>query len=194
MAYPRIFCLAVLTLFIACADSGASGENGLNSGDLTATDTAQDVADSEQSVAKLAASIQLPGAAPHDFVANLGVKCSFQKLDQLLITATGASESASETIVLRIGVSKVASIEAGGTEFPIELVGIGKDVDPGTASWSYETDGATLLSAGLVDPSSKVTLSSLSPCKGTFGVKWTDVEGSTMSIEDGLFEISLTEP
>ncbi|NUN13349.1 MAG: hypothetical protein HUU55_06895 [Myxococcales bacterium] len=187
-------CHLVLALTIfSCSDDNDSVGNSTNSGDIIASDVQQELNDVEQSVAKFAASIQLPNSAPHGFVANLGVKCSFQKLDQLLITATGASESASESIVIRIGVSKVTSIAPGGSEFPFQLVGVGKDVDPGTASWSYETDGAVLLSAGLVDASSKVTLTSLSPCEGTFDLSWTDVEGQTISIDGGSFQISLTE-
>lgn len=182
---------------------GACAADGSGDGDA-AQDAAQgdgDTGPGEPSkVAELRATIVAPWRGePGTFSANVAQECRFLASGQLHVTGTALSAVGAESLAMRIGIFETVDLSTGPQSFDIvSQPDKGSNVTLGKAALTFgfeDKSGATINLSHILD-GSKVTISSLDPCEGTFSaaIAALDPNGAAITIElsDGAFAITRT--
>ena len=192
--------LGVLSL-VSCDDGGGvTADTGPAQKDTGASDV--DTAQPDPVFSQLEATVTAPwypdGQA---FSAKLARECRFIKPGQLIISGTSAGADGYDTVTLRIGVSETVDLASGPREIDLSQTpddGV-KDVGQGTAAIGYSfepANGGVAASLSTVEPGSKVVLTSLDPCEGTFQANIAGIlpGGTAVQIEiaDGVFKLTRT--
>lgn len=188
----RVHCVqsvVALSVLIVSLGAGCDGENAIvedtvDAGDSYNVNMIGDVVEVIPVEPMLSYTVDWEGDE-ETVEANLGIRCAEEKPGQIYLSGTYLSAEA-VTLGLRVG-----SPPADGSQVNITGFFEGQDAPEGEAivSWNGQSGGGEKDVAG-----GWVTFTSLDPCEGEFRVEFTNAEGISTVLKDGVFVAPLELP